>query len=74
MKSVSIYENKSLLTKYYNACVDYFKKVNDATYRAVVEAEHACRKVKISSGEINRTRFDAFNSVEREHGAEAAAN
>lgn len=74
MKSVSVYENKSLLTKYYNACVDYFKKVNDATYRAVVEAEHACRKVKISSGEINRTRFDAFNSVEREHGAEAAAN
>ena len=74
MKSVSVYENKTLLAKYYNACVDYFKKVNDATYKAVVEAEHACRKAKISFGEINRTRFDAFNSVEHEHGSEAAVN
>ena len=32
MKSVSVYENKSLLIKYYNACVDYFKKVNDTVY------------------------------------------
>ncbi len=74
MKSVSVYENKTLLTNYYNACVDYFKKVNDATYRAVVEAEHACRKAKISFGEINRIRFDAFNSVEHENGTEAAVN
>lgn len=74
MKSVSVYENKSLLVKYYNACVDYFKKVNDATYKAVVEAEHACRKAKISFGEINRTRFDAFNLVENEHGTETAVN
>lgn len=74
MKSVSVHENKSLLTKYYNACVDYFEKVNDATYRAVVEAEHACKKAKISFGEINRTRFDAFNSVEHENEKEAAAN
>ena len=50
MKSVSVYENKTLLANYYNACVDYFKKVNDATYRAVVEAEHACREGKISFG------------------------
>lgn len=74
MKSVSVYENKSLLTKYYNACVDYFKKVNDATYKAVVEAEHTCKKAKISFGEINRIRFDAFNSVEHENGKETAAN
>lgn len=74
MKSVSVYEDKSLLAKYYNACVDYFKKVNDSTYKAVVEAEHACRKAKISLGEINRIRFDAFNSVEQEHGSEAAVN
>lgn len=52
-----------LLRKYYNCCVNYFRKVNDANYKAVVEAEHECHNAKISSGEINRIRFDAYHFV-----------
>lgn len=63
-----------LTRKYYNACVSYFKNQNDATYSAVVKAEHECRNAKISQGEICRVRYNAFNFVENENGAVAASN
>jgi hypothetical protein len=63
-----------LLRKYYNCCVSYFKNVCDSTYKAVVDAEHQCHNAKISNGEINRIRFNAFNFVENEHGRAAEAN
>lgn len=63
-----------LLRKYYNACVSYFKSVNGSTYEAVVKAEHECRNAHISSGEINRVRFNAYAFVGDQNGAIAEAN
>lgn len=60
-----------LLERYYKSCIEYFSKVNDSTYKAVVEAEHKCREANISSGEINRIRFNAFNAVEQKNGQSA---
>ena len=62
-----------LLRKYYNCCVDYFKHVSEKSYRAVVDAEHECRKAKISCGEINRVRTEAFTFVENENGTKFAS-
>ena len=62
----------ALLQKYYSCCVEYFNNVCDRTYKAVVEAEHACKEARISYGEINRQRFNAFRSVEMNNGSAAA--
>lgn len=62
-----------LLRKYYNCCVEYFRHVSEKTYGAVVNAEHECRNAKISCGEINRVRMNAFNFVENENGTKFAS-
>ena len=67
-------QQTKLLLNYYDCCVNYFKHVCDRTYKAVVSAEHACNEAKISSGEINRQRWNAFHFVEVENVSVAEAN